>query len=107
MHELGITQEIVSIACRSARGARISRLVVEIGKLSAVPPDCVKFWFDLCSQDTAAEGALLEIIETPGRGRCRKCATEAAMDAPVVRCVCGSMDVEWLSGQELKIKEVE
>src|SRR6266850_2452421 len=107
MHELGITQEIVFIACERAGAARIKRLVVEIGKLSAVLPDSVRFCFDLCSKDTPADGATLEIIATPGLGRCRKCETEVVVEAPFSRCGCGSTDLEWLAGEELKIREME
>lgn len=107
MHELAITQEILAIACDRTGGARIKRLVVEIGKLSAVLPDAVRFSFELCSQETPAEGATLEIIETPGLGRCRKCQAEVAMETPLGRCACGSTDLDWLSGEELKIKELE
>jgi hydrogenase nickel incorporation protein HypA/HybF len=107
MHELGITHEIVALACARAGSAKVKRLVVEIGKLSAILPDAVRFCFDLCTPDTAAEGATLEIIETVGRGRCRHCRGELAMEAPLTRCLCGSTDIEWLSGEELKIKEME
>ena len=34
-------------------------------------PDAIRFCFDLCSEGTVAEGAELEIIETPGPARCR------------------------------------
>jgi hydrogenase nickel incorporation protein HypA/HybF len=107
MHELAITQEIVDIVCARAAGARIRRIVVEIGKLSAVLPDAVRFCFDLCSENTPAEGALLDIIETPGRGRCRQCQADVVMQAAFSRCHCGSTDLDWLSGEELKIKEME
>ncbi len=107
MHELAITQEIVDIVCTRASGAKIKRIVVEIGKLSAVLPDAVRFCFGLCSENTAADGALLDIIETPGRGRCRQCDAEIIMQAPFSRCECGGTDLDWLSGEELKIKEME
>src|SRR3979411_2660322 len=100
MHELGITQQIVSIACERAGAARIKRLVVEIGKLSAVLPDSVRFCFDLCSQDTTADGATLEIIETPGLGRCRKCEAEVVMEDPFSRRGCGSTAAEVVPGWE-------
>jgi hydrogenase nickel incorporation protein HypA/HybF len=107
MHEIGITQDIVALACERAGGARIKHLVLEIGKLSAVLPDAVRFCFDICAQDTAADGARLEIIETAGAGRCRKCAAEVVMEAPLSQCRCGSTDLEWLRGDELRIKEME
>ena len=53
------------------------------------------------------EGASLEIIETPGRARCRQCGTEMLLERPFGRCGCGSTDLEWLAGGELKIQEIE
>ena len=52
MHELGITQEIIDIASAKADGARVRRLVIEIGKLSAVLPDAVRFAFEICREGT-------------------------------------------------------
>lgn len=107
MHELGFTLQIVEIACGRAQGARISRITLEIGKLSTVLPDAVRFCFDLCTEGTLAEGATLEVIEVPGRARCRKCGTEMPLDRPFGRCECGNTELDWLSGEELKIREME
>src|SRR5947209_17750774 len=107
MHELGITQEILAIVSEHSRGARVRRVVLEIGKLSAILPDAVRFCFELCSEGTVAEGAQLEIIETPGRARCRACDGEVVLERPFGRCGCGGSDLHWLSGEELKVKEME
>lgn len=107
MHELWITQEIIAIVSERARGAKVRRVVIEIGKLSAVLPDAVRFCFDLCGEGTVVEGAQLEILETPGRARCRQCGAEMLLDRPFGRCACGGTDLEWLAGEELKIKEME
>src|SRR4051812_42583836 len=107
MHELGITQEVVAIACERSAGAPIKRIVLGIGKLSLVLPDAVRFCFELCSEDTPAAGATLEIIETPGLGRCRRCQNEVAIEVPITACSCGSFELDWLSGEELKVKQLE
>jgi hydrogenase nickel incorporation protein HypA/HybF len=107
MHELGITQEIVAIVCDHARGAKVTRVVVEIGKLSAVLPDAVRFCFDLCAEGTELEGATLEIIETPGKAQCRACGAAVVLDRPFGRCDCGNTDLKWLAGEELRVREVE
>jgi hydrogenase nickel incorporation protein HypA/HybF len=107
MHELGIAQEVVAIVSEHAGGARVRRVVLQIGKLSAVLPDAVRFCFDLCAEGTAAEGALLEIIETPGRALCRACGAEVLLDQPFGRCRCGGTDLEWLEGEELRVQEME
>jgi len=107
VHELGITQEVVAIAAESARGRQVLRVVLEIGKLSGVLPDAVRFCFGPCAEGTAVEGAALEIVETPGRGRCRACGAEVPLDRPFGQCGCGCTDLEWLAGDELRVRELE
>jgi hydrogenase nickel incorporation protein HypA/HybF len=107
MHELAITQDIVEILRERAGGRRVRRVVLEIGKLSSVLPDAVRFCFDLAAEGTPAEGAALEIVEPPGRGRCCSCGGEVVLERPFGRCSCGSSDLEWISGEELKIREME
>ena len=82
MHELAITEDILAIVTRHADGARVTRIVLEIGKLTAVLPDAVRFCFEACAPGTVAEGARLEIIETPGRARCRQCGAEMTLVEP-------------------------
>ena len=107
MHELGITQNIVAIASEYADGAKVRRVSLEIGQLSAILPDSIRFCFDVCCQGTLLEGATLEIIETPGLGRCRSCGAEVPLTQPFGRCTCGSVNLDIVQGQELKLKELE
>lgn len=107
MHELGITQEVVAIADGHANGRRVLRVVLEIGKLSGVLPEAVRFCFESCAEGTSVEGASLEIVETPGRGRCRLCDQEVMMDRAFEQCNCGSTDLEWIAGDELRVRELE
>jgi hydrogenase nickel incorporation protein HypA/HybF len=107
MHELGITQEILQVVTERAQEHKIKRVVLEIGKLSCILPDAVRFCFELCAEGTPAEGAELEIIQLPGRGCCRQCKQELELHAVFSRCACGSSDIDWLSGEELRIKEME
>jgi len=107
MHELGITQRIVEIVSEQARGRSVRRIVLEIGKLSLILPDAVRFCFDVCAHGTVAEGAILEIVEVSGRARCCGCRAELELEQPFGRCGCGGTDLEWLSGDELRIREME
>lgn len=107
MHELGITQNIVAIVSEHAKGSRVVRVALEIGKLSAVMPDAIRFCFDVCSKDTQLEGADLEIIETPACFICRECSSEIMTHEFFVQCDCGSTNLECIAGQELNIKEME
>jgi hydrogenase nickel incorporation protein HypA/HybF len=107
MHELSIANGIVEICAEHAGDARVTRVRLEIGQLSAVMPDAVRFCFDVCARNTVVEGAALEIIETPGRAVCRDCGCEVALVQLVGRCVCGSANLRVIAGEELKIREME
>lgn len=107
MHELGIIENIINITSEHAKGRKIQRILLEIGQLSGIMSDAIRFGFDVCSQGTLLEGAILEITETPGLGKCRQCGQEIALEQPFGVCHCGSMELDLIAGQELKIKEME
>ncbi|MBD2604973.1 hydrogenase maturation nickel metallochaperone HypA [Scytonema hofmannii FACHB-248] len=107
MHEIGITQNVVAIVAEYANGAKVRRVLLEIGKLSAIMPDAVSFCFDICSQNTVLEGAILEILQTPGLAKCRQCGAEITLEKPFGVCSCGSLQLDLIAGEELKIKEIE
>jgi hydrogenase nickel incorporation protein HypA/HybF len=108
MHELSITRNVVAIVSERAAGQRVTRVRLEIGRLSAIMPDAIRFCFDLCAKDTLVAGAALEIDEIPGRGHCDDCDAEAVLIVPVGRCpACGSRGLKLIAGQEMMIKEME
>ncbi|MEH1819937.1 MAG: hydrogenase maturation nickel metallochaperone HypA [Nostoc sp.] len=107
MHELGITQNIVAIVTENAKGAKVQRVLLEIGKLSAIMPDAIRFCFDICTQGTVLAGAKLEIVEIPGLAKCRQCGAEISVDKPYGICNCGSVQLDLITGEELNIKEIE
>ena len=108
MHELGITQNIVAIVQENARGAPVKRVTLEIGQLSAIMADAIRFCFDICCEGTILEGATLEIMEVPGLGKCRHCGAEIRLEQPFGQCDrCDSIELDIIQGQELQIKEME
>jgi hydrogenase nickel incorporation protein HypA/HybF len=107
MHELGIAMRVIELAVESSGGARVGRIVLEVGKLATVLPDALRFCFDAAAEGTPAEGARLEIVEVPGVGRCRACGGQVELLQAFGRCACGGSDLDWVSGDELRIKEME
>jgi hydrogenase nickel incorporation protein HypA/HybF len=107
VHELSIAESIVSGVCERVGDARVTRVVVEIGKLSGVSADSVRFFFPTCAENTNAEGAELEIVETAGLARCGACGKESPASDLALACTCGSLDVELIRGGELTVKAVE
>jgi hydrogenase nickel incorporation protein HypA/HybF len=107
MHELSIANRVVEMCAECAGDARVIRVRLEIGRLSAVLPDAVRFCFDVCARNTVVEGAELEIVETQGLALCRDCDREVPLTALVGRCTCGSGNLRVIAGEELKIKDME
>jgi len=107
MHELGITRNVVAIVSEAAQGRRVRRVTLEIGRLSGVMAEAVRFCFDIVAQGTVAEGAVLEIVEPAGRALCRACGSEFEVSTLWAACACGSRDVVKLRGEELSVKTME
>jgi hydrogenase nickel incorporation protein HypA/HybF len=107
MHELSIAESLIDCVCEGAGDARVLRVVVEIGKLSAVVPEAVRACFDLCARGTSVEGAALEIDEIEGCARCRACGAEVAVADLFGVCPCGSHELAVVRGEELRLREVE
>ncbi len=111
MHELGITQSIVEIAERTAteqQAEKILSVTVEVGSLSGVVPEALEFCFEACSNGTLLEGAQLLIDRIPARAKCRNCSYEFPLEELLACCPeCDSAASDLLSGEELRIKEME
>ena len=107
MHELSITRNIVAIVGEAAAGRPVRRITLEIGKLSGVMADAVRFCFDVVAEGTALQGAILEIREPEGRARCRECAAEFTIATLWAACRCGSRELDRLQGEELLVKTME
>ena len=107
MHELAVTQSVVEGVTERLGGSRVTRVVLEIGAISGVVPDAVRFCFDICAAGTSLEGARLDIVDVPARARCGACKEEFILTDGIGLCGCGSADLQFLSGKELRIQSVE
>jgi hydrogenase nickel incorporation protein HypA/HybF len=107
MHELGIVRNIVAIVGDAAKGRRVRRVTLDVGKLSGVMSDAIAFCFETVAQGTTLEGATLEIRQIEGRARCNACGSEFATDTLFTPCGCGSRQFKRLQGEELNINSME
>ncbi len=112
MHEMGIALEVIRVATASipedAPDARVRRINLMVGKLSAVVPDSLRFCFDIAAKDTPLAGAELVIEEIPVQIRCQECQATWTVMQPVFQCQkCGSRAVTVISGRELDIRSIE
>jgi hydrogenase nickel incorporation protein HypA/HybF len=117
MHEMSLAEgvlQIVEDAARNSGGAgdggflRVKTVFIEIGQLSSVEPDSMRFCFDAVTRGTLAEGALLEVIEVPGEGLCFNCNKTVPLAALYDPCpACGGYPVQATGGTEMRVKELE
>jgi hydrogenase nickel incorporation protein HypA/HybF len=111
VHELSVAQGLLEIIEQEARpypGARVTRVHLRIGKLSAVVPDALRFAFEALTRGGIAEGAVLEIEEVPLTIRCHQCEEVFTVGDPFMVCPrCEGSDVEMVSGRELEIRSME
>ncbi len=107
MHEYGITESVVTAVTERMPGVPIACVRLEIGSLSGVSADSVRFYFGPATEGTSLEGARLEISEVIARCRCGSCGQEFEPDGPIPLCPCGSPDAAVLSGGDMRILSVE
>ena len=108
MHELSIAQGVVDICQMHAEGRRVLAVTLEIGALSGVVPEALEFCFEASTRGTLLEGARLDIDRVAATGLCRDCNRTLPIDAYFDPCpICGSSPLELLSGEELRVKDLE
>ncbi|HZK89329.1 MAG TPA: hydrogenase maturation nickel metallochaperone HypA [Stellaceae bacterium] len=107
MNELAIACSIVEHVAEAARGRRVHRITLEIGKLSGVAPDAIAFCFPEIARGTAAATARLDIRQIAGRGYCESCERESPLADSSAVCPCGSMRFHTVAGEELTLKSID
>lgn len=110
MHELAIAQAIVESAEQELEtGQKVLSLCLQLGPLSGVVEDALRFSFDLATQDTPLAGCRLDIENVPVTLYCHPCE-RLFQPAELARLVCpdcqkASSDLR--SGRELLIVALE
>ncbi len=110
MHEMslaeGILQVIEDHAARD-RFHKVTQVRLEIGRLSGVEPEALRFCFDAVTRGSIAEGAALEILPVAGQAWCFSCGKAVAITEELPQCPdCGSAKLTVQSGNEMRIKDL-
>ena len=122
MHELSLGVSIIETVLKAAKehdAKKIVEINVEIGDLTVVSEDRLRFALEITSRDTIAEDAKINITRTPGRIRCKKCGYEGESSPPTeddplqhlimssLKCPkCGDTHTEIIGGRELGVKDI-
>lgn len=111
MHEMSLAEGVLQIienAARSQDFNRVKTVWVEIGGLSCVEPEALRFAFEAVTGGSVAHGARLEILEIPGRGVCLECSAEVEIAARHEGCpACGSYKLRVTGGDDMRVRELE
>ncbi len=100
--------QIVEDAAREQGFLRVRTVVLEIGQLSSVEPEAMRFCFDAVACGTLAEGAQLEVVEVPGEGLCFSCGKTVPLAALYDPCpACGGYPVQATGGTGMRVRELE
>lgn len=111
MHEMSLCESVLQIIEENAASQGFSRVLtvwLEIGRLSGVEPEAMRFCFDAVTRDSLADGARLEIVEVPGSAWCMQCGHAVEVARRFDACPdCGSYQLQVIAGEEMRIRELE
>jgi hydrogenase nickel incorporation protein HypA/HybF len=111
MHEMAISESILDILQTEARRqhyARVKRVRLEIGPLSGIETEALRFTFDVVTKGTLAADAVLEIIATQAQAWCLPCGKNVPIAARYDACPdCGGHQLQVTTGDEMRIKDLE
>lgn len=111
MHELSVTESILSIASSHAETAKASKVTginIVIGRLSSIVDDSVQFYWDFVAENSICEGAKLNFERRPAILKCFNCNTEFSIEKELTPCpTCGGYQTSILSGEEFYIDSIE
>lgn len=111
--------EAVLNAAKVHEAEKIIEINLEIGELTFLNPEQLKFAFSVLSKDTIAENAKLNIKQVQPAVKCKNCGYEGPnkYDGPTphllgvplyLKCAnCGSAEVGITAGRECNIKDLK
>ena len=111
MHEYPITEQIIKIAgehCRKAGGSKVTKVSLVIGDYSGYVGESVQMYFDIISEGTICDGAIVEIEHIAPKLKCPDCGElfkkkPMSFDCPK----CGGQGEPTDIGKEFYIDSIE
>ncbi len=119
MHEISIAGAIVDAVLDAAKknnAKKVNEVFIEIGELTALNPEQLKFIFETITSGTVAEGARYDIQLIKPLIKCKKCLYKGSIEfferlhffLPTIKCPeCGEIDVDIIAGRECCVKRIK
>jgi hydrogenase nickel incorporation protein HypA/HybF len=118
VHEISIAGAIIDSVLDSAKkheAKKVEEIIIEVGGLTALNPDQLKFIFEIITKGTVAEGAKYDIQVVKPLISCKKCSYRGNIEffeklhffLPVMKCPdCEDTDVDIIAGRECCVKKI-
>ena len=110
MHEMALAESMLEIVAGTAErhGARrVTDVRLEIGVLSQVEADALRFCFDAVTRGSVAEGASLTIDLLPGAAWCMPCGATVPLAQVGDACPrCGGYQLTVTGGDSMRVKDI-
>lgn len=110
MHELAVTESILSIANKHAIQAgaeKVTDIYLVLGQLSSIIDDSIQFYWDIISQETICEKARIHIKRIPAKVKCLDCDHEYGIKDLIACPECNSQKIKIISGDEFYLESIE
>jgi len=110
MHEISIALNIIDLIKEEAEknsAASIQEFEVEVGSISGVEIEALKFALNIAVKDTLLENAIQIITPVAAAASCLECDKEFSLSWFYEPCpFCSAMNIQIIKGKELKIKSI-
>ncbi|KUK74175.1 hydrogenase maturation nickel metallochaperone HypA [Methanobacterium sp. 42_16] len=118
MHELSMAQAIVDTVLDAAEknnATEVVEVTIEVGMLTMLNPEQLKFLLDVIVEDTLLADAEIVIEDVPVEIDCRSCDYTGLANTDgsdhylsIVKCPqCDERNVEILTGKECNVKTIK
>ncbi|HEY3345511.1 MAG TPA: hydrogenase maturation nickel metallochaperone HypA [Anaerolineaceae bacterium] len=111
MHELAVTESILSIAtdhAQKANATSVTGIYLVLGRLSTIVDDSVQFYWDALAEGTICQGAQLHFERVPARLACLDCGATYEIKDELIPCPqCSGSRVKVISGDEFRVDSIE
>ena len=110
MHELSVVKALLDSVAQyqnEAKRDKVKGIRIEVGDLTCVDSERLKFCFDMVREEAGMDGAELTIEHVRATAQCKSCGNEYELNNVGEACPCGSFEHDMMSGNELNLTEIE
>lgn len=101
-------REIIESQAIAEGFTHVRKVILEIGELSHVESEAMRFCFESVMKGSCGENATLEITSMPGLATCRQCGMLSQIENLYDPCEhCGAFGLQVTSGDQVRIKSLE